>query len=686
MDTQNTKISPYDTAYQQKMAQEQKAQATTPIYKKPTLAEKTKGAVQDTKNKIEQKNETARQAYNKPTPEYPTNTMPTETEDELQKAIDGIDFTKKGAEAGATASQSIQNAEMPKYKRATFKDILFDPQFEGKRDSLLANAIGTALGSGIARIGGTDLGVKSALQQYNEAQAQNYAQMQADKDQRALEADIASRETMNAQKVAMEARLADTVADRYIKEYNATEDAKIKKEVLEQMAKDSEVWANLGDKEKLDLAAYMGIVSGNYSLTDLLIQKYAPGMLDMLDALMDKLTNGEWSKLRGKKPANTDNPDSPQTTDPQKKNPDEVTPSDVKTYPTVSSARPVDYNDYKEHPNDYILIPTGKISQDGEEEYIISRRAGDVDATLGNENINGIGWDVYIPSEKEIDELSDVLMNNDRLDDTQRLAYAEKWGGSGVYMGKLKNAVKNKIAYRDEQEKLAQERKKNLYALRDDLSYGRKSPDEVLRGLWKIQASDLDPFDQKVREGVISGAYRQKAMNTYDLVANDEGISNKQKADKYDELLTNYSEYLTPADKQKLERARDDSEAMYKYIEPLNNASNTWFGDKSALNDKGFVTTKNGKAIQKNPKNITYGKYGANEQLDEVESIITKIQEQLQGVSPENYYLYVSKSNIGQYLRNIFNNPSLEKASEKAGEDTYNRYDQLKYAVTNITR
>ena len=318
MDTQNTKISPYDTAYQQKMAQEQKAQATTPIYKKPTLAEKTKGAVQDTKNKIEQKNETARQAYNKPTPEYPTNTMPTETEDELQKAIDGIDFTKKGAEAGATASQSIQDAEMPKYKRATFKDILFDPQFEGKRDSLLANAIGTALGSGIARIGGTDLGVKSALQQYNEAQAQNYAQMQADKDQRALEADIASRETMNAQKVAMEARLADTVADRYIKEYNATEDAKIKKEVLNQMSKDSELWANLGDKEKLDLAAYMGIVSGNYSLTDLLIQKYAPNMLDMLDALMDKLTNGEWSKLRGKKPTNTDNPDSP-TEEPQKK-------------------------------------------------------------------------------------------------------------------------------------------------------------------------------------------------------------------------------------------------------------------------------------------------------------------------------------------------------------------------------
>ena len=264
---------------------------------KKTWEQKQAEKTAEHEKRIQDWKDSAKNDYVQTPVNYPKSEMPSTRAEDTENVVDKINFTQKGAEQGDTARQAIENAKLPKYKRITLKDILNDPQFEGKRDSLIANAIGTALGSGLARTGGTDLGVKSALQENNDTQAQNYAEMQAEKDKRALEAGVAPIETLNAQQVAMEATLADTVANAYIERYKATEDAETKRVVLEQMLEDSDRIFNeliekgeAGDEQIINLATLMGLYSGDFSLTSRLIQKYAPQLIDVVERAVKKLT------------------------------------------------------------------------------------------------------------------------------------------------------------------------------------------------------------------------------------------------------------------------------------------------------------------------------------------------------------------------------------------------------------
>ena len=602
----------------------------------------------------------------------------------LDKRIDNI--IQQTGESGANANAAMQNIDVPRNKMWTIRDIMNDPELEGMRDYLVADRVGTMWQNVGENLAGRTGNYQSKWEQYNDAMNKAYAENKANVDKSATQANIDAINAGLAQQVALETSLADTAANTYIQRYKSLQDAETKRLVLKKMATDDSVWADLKDKEKLDLAAYMGILSGNYSLTELLIQKYAPQMLDLLDAFMDKMTNGKWSDWRNGQDQ-TGNPDAPESTPPadEKKNDSPVTSTGK--YITVPSARPIDMKDYEKNPNDYILFPTGNVDENGEEEYVISRKAGDVDATLGNENMSMPGFDFYKPTDEELNEYADILMNNPNLTDKERLKYAEQWGGkTSKYRGMLRIKVANKIATRKAAEQEQQKLHDALFDLQKSLEKGKKSPDDILSELWNYPTSSLSQEDQVLRQKILEAAYKAQVQTTYETVLDDKKMSPSDKIREYDKILSGPGiKYCNPVTKVQIERAKSDSIARRDYIDPLNTASNTWFGNKQVVGEDGIV--RKGKSVIVNPSNITYTKAKEVENaLDNIENKIYKIQGQLSGVDPQYYHLYVSKSNIGAYLKRFYDNGSMKTVAENAGSDLYDRYDSLMYAISNLIK
>lgn len=602
----------------------------------------------------------------------------------LDKRIN--DIIQQTAESGTNANAAMQNVNVPRNKMWTIRDIMNDPELEGMRDYLVADRLGTMWQNVGENLAGRTGNYQSKWEQYNDAMNKAYAENKANVDKSAVQANLDAINAGLAQQVALETSLADTAANTYIQRYKSLQDAETKRLVLKKMATDDSVWADLKDKEKLDLAAYMGILSGNYSLTELLIQKYAPQMLSLLDAFMDKMTDGKWSEWRNGQ-NQTGNPDALESTPPtdEKKNDSPVTSTGK--YITVPSARPIDMKDYEKNPNDYILFPTGNVDENGEEEYVISRKAGDVDATLGNENMSMPGWDFYKPTDEELNEYADILMNNPKLTDKERLKYAEQWGGkTSKYRGMLRIKVANKIATREAAEQEQQKLHDTLFDLQKDLEKGKKSPDDVLSELWNYPTSSLSQEDQVLRQKILEAAYKAQVQTTYKTVLNDKKMSPSNKIMEYDKILSGPGiKYCNPITKVQIERAKSDSEARRDYIDPLNTASNTWFGNKKVVGEDGIV--RKGKSIVSNPSNTSYTTAkGVENALDDIEGLIYKIQDQLSGVDPQYYNLYVSKSNIGAYLKRYYDNGSMKTVAEKAGGDLYDRYDSLMYAIGNLIK
>lgn len=509
---------------------------------------------QDTKADIESKKNEQKSSYEKPEVKYPENNLPTGKDESLADKINDINFTEEGAKQGDLASKSIQAAEMPKYKRATLKDILFDPQFEGKRDSLLANTIGTALGSGLARMGGTDLGAKSALQEYNETQAQNYAQMQADKDRRALDADISSRETLNAQKIALEANLADTIANTYLERYKAAQDAETKRQVLEQMAEDENTWAKLKDEEKINLASYMGILSGDYSLSSLLIQKYAPQLLGKFDQFMNKITNGQWVGGDSNPPAEGG----------------EQTPR-VKIN---SLGQEISEEDVETNPKKYIEIPIGG----GKTEFVLKP------TYFGSGN-----------QREEWDKIADVILKNPNFKEENIEDAVKAYTGwelpklhtlYGSLTEKMATAKKEAALKAKEEEQYNQavyDNSQSLQDIRDNLTSGKLNGSQALEKLKKINQDLLDPQMKAVYDGVVGTASQKVIDEKYDEIKNG-NLTTKDKIDEYNRLLEGeYSGYMTPKQKMDIERAKADAEEDYTVREPYQKELNKWYNTNTKV-------------------------------------------------------------------------------------------------------
>ena len=231
----------------------------------------------------------------------------------------------------------------------------------------------------------------------------------------------------------------------------------------------------------------------------------------------------------------------------------------------------------------------------------------------------------------------------------------------------------------------AKKLKDTLYGLRDDLEYGKKSPSEVLNGLIMIQNKELDPLDQQIRQNVLESAYKKQADEAYNIVLDSKDMSPSDKIKAYDKILDGLGkQYYTQDFKTKVERAKSDSIARRDYIDPLNNVSNTWFGKNQKVGEDGIVRKE--KAIIANPTNMSFFTVGnVSKTLDHLEEVMQNIQEQLDDVDPKDLHLYVSKSNIGAYLKRYKDNEGMKNKAMK-DDDVFARYNQIMYAIGNLIK
>lgn len=174
---------------------------------------------------------------------------------------------------GQETAEQIQNV-VPRNSVKTYKDIMADPQFKGKRGAYVVDTLGGTL----AALGSRKK-EDTAMNQMNRVLENQYAQDLADVNTRAKNAQIEPLEAANKQRTDLELRLADTVANSYLERYKAAQDTETKRQVLLQMIKDKDLWASLDFDEKLDTIMYMRSLGAQSSVLDMLMQQYLPGII-----------------------------------------------------------------------------------------------------------------------------------------------------------------------------------------------------------------------------------------------------------------------------------------------------------------------------------------------------------------------------------------------------------------------
>lgn len=699
---QNAQTSPYyinykDKADQQKTEHQKWVDETTPY--EPWEEEKkpagswAKDTIAKIKDKQNLKADEERAKYEKTPVEYPRNELPTDGgEQSLDDKIHGINYLQEGADTGRKASEVIQDADIPKYKRATFKDLMYDPQWEGKRDSLIGNAIGTALGSGLARTGGTDLGVESALSKYNKEQMANYSAMQADKDQRALDANLSDIETLNAQKVAMEANLADTIANAYIERYNTLQTNETKRQLVNQMVKDSDKLFSdpdlLGGKDSdqkiLNLATLMGLYAGDFSISARLIQKYAPQLIATFDKLMYKLTGGKWDGLSGD--PDTENPDTSEEPEPKKK---DKPITSTGAYPTLEGFDPINDEDYKSDPTAYIVIP----QNDGSDIYL--RKMGSWDA---------VDKRIHPYSDAQKKQVAQAIIDS-RIPWDKKQEVADAFGGWQGPDLTVSHPVNTAVAEHNKKEKAIKDYNSNtlkaINAEKNNL-YTGKDPQKTLDWIAKnpLNTEYADTITKSQYESLVQNAHKQKIDKQLSTIGSS-NWSDERKVTEYNDLLNAEEQYLDEKQKTEIKRKIQNAENQIMVYKPYLDATNKAIAEKTtsgksywSVNDDGTVQY-NWKGAgnspypkgQIDPKTFNFGQGQSSQDffktlVDQLNPSV--VANDLPGatLSDKNSYFYTT----GMYkiMRSLVNNNYIkELATAKKGKDFANPeiaeyYDRLK--------
>jgi hypothetical protein len=196
---------------------------------------------------------------------------------------------------GLAANRAIQNTEIPKWKRATINDVLFNPEYEGIRDSIVSQAINARGANFMKGLAGQEGNYESAIDKYNKEQAQRYSDAIADRDTRAADAQMQDLEAANKRDVGETLQRADTVLGRELDRWGLLYDTETKKQVLDQMVKDSKEFANkVSDPaDRLLLTAYQQYLSGDASALDSIISVYGPDILGKIDPIINRFLGGD---------------------------------------------------------------------------------------------------------------------------------------------------------------------------------------------------------------------------------------------------------------------------------------------------------------------------------------------------------------------------------------------------------
>ena len=206
-----------------------------------------------------------------------------------------VDWTKAGEtlqeshEKGLQANRAIQNSEIPKWKRMTINDVLFNPEYQGIRDSIASQAVNARGANFLKGLAGKDGNYTSAIDQYNNQQAQRYSDAVADRDTRALEAQLQADEAANKRDVGAELQRADTYLGRELDRWGLLYDTETKKQVLDQMVADSKAFAQAlpNPEDRLMLTAYQQYLSGDATALDSIVSTYGTQILDKVSDLVD---------------------------------------------------------------------------------------------------------------------------------------------------------------------------------------------------------------------------------------------------------------------------------------------------------------------------------------------------------------------------------------------------------------
>lgn len=211
----------------------------------------------------------------------------------------------KANEEGLAANRAIQNTEIPKWKRATLNDVLFNPAYEGIRDSIISQAINARGANLLKGLAGRDSNYASAVDRYNKEQADRYSNAIADRDKRAADIQMSDIEAANKRDVGETLQRADFNVDRELDRAGLLYDTETKRQVLNAMIKDSKAFAEKmpNPEDRMLLTAYQQYLGGDASMLDSLLSVYGPQLAEKLSPLVNKLlgvdadNTNEWNTV-----------------------------------------------------------------------------------------------------------------------------------------------------------------------------------------------------------------------------------------------------------------------------------------------------------------------------------------------------------------------------------------------------
>lgn len=215
------------------------------------------------------------------------------------------DTLERASEEGLAANRAIQNTEIPKWKRATLNDVLFNPEYDGIRDSIVSQAINARGANFLKGLAGKDSNYASAVDRYNKEQADRYSNAIADRDKRAADVQMSDIEAANKRDVGETLQRADFNVDRELDRAGLLYDTETKRQVLNEMIKDSKAFAEKmpNPEDRMLLTAYQQYLGGDASMLDSLLSVYGPQLAEKLSPLVNKMLGGnadntdEWNSV-----------------------------------------------------------------------------------------------------------------------------------------------------------------------------------------------------------------------------------------------------------------------------------------------------------------------------------------------------------------------------------------------------
>lgn len=209
---------------------------------------------------------------------------------------------KDANEEGLAANRAIQSTEIPKLKRATIKDILLNPEYEGIRDSLASQAINARGANFMKGLAGKEGNYESAIDKYNKEQAARYSADVANRDTTATQAQLDALNAANKRDVGELLQRADFDVEKELERKGLLFDTESKKQVLNQMISDSEEFAKKvpDPDDRLLLTAYQQYLSGDATALDAFITTYGTKLADKLDGLFNTLNGDSGTAYEGK--------------------------------------------------------------------------------------------------------------------------------------------------------------------------------------------------------------------------------------------------------------------------------------------------------------------------------------------------------------------------------------------------